>query len=111
MIGNSLKASEGDLIALTGGLSGDLIHHLRKKGPEAAQERLRKLQDIFGDRLYLELSRMGNPEWKTVEPDLFELSKTEGIPLVATNDVHYLNREDQLAQEVLVCIGSNKNDS
>ena len=103
-----LKEFSSDVIALTGGISGDIASHFRRHGAEAATERLRKLKDIFSDRLYLELNRTGIPEWNEVEPFLFELSKAEGVPLIAANDVYYLNKEDQLAQEVLICIGSNK---
>lgn len=103
-----LKEYNSDIIALTGGLGGDVISHFRRHGAEAATERLRNLKNIFGDRLYLELNRTGVKEWDEIEPFLFELSKAEGVPLVAANDVYYLNKEDQLAQEVLICIGSNK---
>ena len=97
-----------DVICLTGGISGDVASHFRRNGADAATERLRQLKDIFGDRLYLELNRTGIDEWKEVEPFLFDLSKKENVPMVAANDVYYLNKEDQLAQEVLICIGSNK---
>ncbi len=104
----ALQEFSTDVIALTGGISGDVVSHFRRSGADAARARLQKLKAIFGDRLYLELNRTGIPEWKEVEPFLFELSKSEGVPMVAANDVHYLNKEDQLAQEVLICIGSNK---
>ena len=69
---------------------------------------MRWFQKIFGDRFYLELNRTGVPTWKEINPFLIEASKITGVPYVAANDVHYANREDQIAQEVLVCIGSNK---
>ncbi len=105
---DALKELGSDIICLTGGLSGDVVSHFRRHGLEAARERLVQLKKIFGDRLYLELNRTGIKEWQDVEPALFELSKSEDVPLVAANDVYYLNKEDQLAQEVLICIGSNK---
>ncbi len=103
-----LEKYSADLIVLTGGLSGDIITHFRRHGADAARLRLQKLKNIFSDRLYLEVNRTGVKEWQDVEPFLFQLSKDEDVPMVATNDVYYLNKEDQLAQEVLVCIGSNK---
>ncbi|MCB0378089.1 MAG: DNA polymerase III subunit alpha [Bdellovibrionales bacterium] len=104
----ALKEFSSDLIVLTGGLSGEVISHFRRHGEDAAREKLLKLRDIFGENLYLEVNRTGVPEWDEVEPFLFELSQKEGVPLVAANDVYYLKKEDQLAQEVLICIGSNK---
>lgn len=103
-----LQKFNGDIIALSGGISGDVVSHLRRFGEEAAVERLRKLKDIFADRLYLEINRTSTPEWREVEPLLFKIAKEENVPLVAANDIYYLNKEDQLAQEVLICIGSNK---
>ena len=97
-----------DVIALTGSISGDVASHFLRHGADEATERLRKLKNIFQDRLYLEINRTGLPQWKEVEPFLFDLAKKESVPMVATNDVYYLNKEDQLAQEVLICIGSNK---
>lgn len=104
----ALEDHGSDLIVLTGGLSGDVISHFRRYGEEAAVERLRKLKDIFDGRLYLEVNRTGVEDWKTIEPFLFKLSKQENVPLIASNDVYYLEKQDQLAQEVLICIGSNK---
>lgn len=104
----ALKDFGSDLICLTGGLSGDVVSHIRRNGIEAGRERLQMLKEVFNDRLYLELNRTGVKEWQDVEPALFELSKSESVPMVAANDVYYLNKEDQLAQEVLICIGSNK---
>ena len=105
---DALKELSSNVIALTGSLSGEVVSHFRRYGADKAREKLQGLKDIFGDRLYLEINRTGVPEWKDVEPFLFELSQSEGVPLVATNDIHYLQKDDQLAQEVLICIGSNK---
>ena len=96
------------IIVLTGGFSGDIFSHLRRYGEKAARERLIKLKDLFGDRLYIEINRVESKEWKEFEPFLFELGQRESVPLVATNDVYYLNKEDRLAQQVLICIGTNK---
>ncbi len=104
----ALEEFGDDILCLTGGISGDVASHFRRHGIDAARERLIKLKNVFGDRLYLEINRTGIKEWEDVEPALFELSKSENVPMVAANDVYYLKKEDQLAQEVLVCIGSNK---
>ena len=104
----SLEKYSENIIALSGGLSGDVVSHLRREGVDKARERLQYLKGVFGDRLYLEINRTGIPEWDEISADLIALAKSEGVPLVAANDVHYINKEDQLAQEVLICIGSNK---
>lgn len=103
-----LREHGEDLICLTGGLRGVIPDLFLKEGPEAAMARIRALKEIFGDRLYLEMNRTGLPEWDRINPFLQQASRTEGIPLVATNDVHYLRSEDQVIQEVLVCIGQNR---
>ncbi|MEZ4872573.1 MAG: hypothetical protein R2827_10120 [Bdellovibrionales bacterium] len=66
------------------------------------------MQNIFNDRLYLESNKTGIKEWDTVNPFLEEVSRITGVPIVAANDVHYFKQSDQIAQEVLVCIGTNK---
>ena len=68
-----------------------------------------KFNDIFGKGNYfLELQNHGIPEEKISNQGLIEISKKTGIPLVATNDIHYLNREHATAQEILICIGTQK---
>ncbi len=103
-----LEKYSQDIICLTGGLRGEISDCFLKEGPEAALEKIRKLKKIFGDRLYLEVNRTGVPAWDQINPFLIEASKITSTPLVAANDVHYLTPDDQIAQEVLVCIGSNK---
>jgi DNA polymerase-3 subunit alpha len=103
-----LEKYNGHLIALSGGLRGEVVQCFLSEGPEKALEKVRKLQAIFGDRFYLEINRTGLPEWKAINAFLMEASKITGAQIVAANDVHYLAQDDQMSQEVLVCIGSNK---
>ena len=103
-----LQAYQQDLILLSGGLRGDIVQKFLHEGPEQALQKIRQYQEIFGDRFYLELNRTGIAELNRVEPFLREASKITGVPLVAAGDVHYLHQEDQIAQEVLICIGTNK---
>lgn len=103
-----LKKHNEDIICLTGGLRGEIAQSFLNEGPEQALEKIRGLKDIFGDRLYLELNRTGLPQWSALNQFLIESSKIVGAPYVAANDVHYLGQDDQMSQEVLVCIGSNK---
>ncbi|MBO7093926.1 MAG: DNA polymerase III subunit alpha, partial [Spirochaetia bacterium] len=68
-----------------------------------------KFNDIFGKGNYfLELQNHGIPEEQISNQGLIEISKKTGIPLIATNDIHYLNREHSTAQELLICIGTQK---
>ncbi|MBX2995963.1 MAG: DNA polymerase III subunit alpha [Bdellovibrionaceae bacterium] len=103
-----LEKLSGDIICLSGGLRGEIPFAFLNDGPEVALEKVRRLKEIFGDRFYLEMNRTGVPQWNDVNPFLMEASKIAGVPLVAANDVHYLERDDQMIQEVLVCIGTNK---
>ncbi|MFN8789932.1 MAG: DNA polymerase III subunit alpha [Bdellovibrionales bacterium] len=102
-----LKEYGSDVICLTGGLRGEIPDLFLKEGPEAALARLRQLHEIFGDRLYLEMNRT-LPIWKEINTFILEASRITGVPVVAANDVHYLVPDDQIAQEVLICIGTNR---
>ncbi len=96
------------LICLSGGIRGEVAEAFLREGREVALQKIHRLRAIFGERFYLELNRTGLNEWTALNEFFVEVSRTENIPLVATNDVHYLTPEDQIAQEVLVCIGTNK---
>ena len=103
-----LNQFNSGLICLSGGLSGEIPWTLLNRGADLAIEKIRNLKKIFGDRFYLEMNRTGLAVWNEINPFLQEVSKSEGILLVAANDVHYVDREDSLAQDILVCIGTNK---
>ncbi|WP_413578695.1 DNA polymerase III subunit alpha [Bdellovibrio sp. HCB290] len=103
-----IKEYNSDLICLTGGLRGEVAEAFMKEGADAALAKIRQLKEIFDDRLYLEMCRTGVPEWDQINPFLLEASKITGVPVVASNDVHYMTQDDQIAQEVLICIGTNK---
>ncbi|HRU27557.1 MAG TPA: PHP domain-containing protein, partial [Treponema sp.] len=91
------------LIGLSACLGGEIPSLLLEGKAEEALSRARHLRDILGDdNFYLELQDHGLPEQKKVNPLLIELSKRTGIPLVATNDIHYLDKEDSVAQDILL---------
>lgn len=104
------KHAEG-LIALSACLAGDvqqaLLHHDVKK----AEKQALRLKKIFGDDFYLELQDHGMMEQKSVNIQLIQLSKALNIPLVATNDVHYLEKTDAPVHDILLCIQTGKNIS
>ncbi|HHY76845.1 MAG TPA: DNA polymerase III subunit alpha [Firmicutes bacterium] len=106
------RYSEG-LIALTACLEGELSVKIMEGNIQAAGEALGRYLDIFGrNNLFIELQRNGVPGQDDVNAALIELSKRFGVPLVATNDCHYLTREDAGPHEVLLAIqtGTNLND-
>lgn len=106
------RYNEG-LIALSACLSGDIPKALRKNDYEKAKTIALRFNTIFGkDNFYLELQNNGIDEQNLVNQKLIKLSKETGIPLIATNDAHYLRKEDARAHEILLCIqtGRNMND-
>lgn len=107
-----LAAHSADLIGLSACLGGELPSLLLAGKKAEAEARARRLSEIFGyGNFYIELQDHGIPEQKTVNPLLVELSKRTGIPLVVTNDLHYADADDYVAQDILLCIGTGKKRS
>jgi len=107
------KYHEG-LIALSGCIAGEIPRHIISGDYGAAARTLERFTGIFGeDNFYLELQDSGIPEQKKANNGLIKLSKEYGVPLVATNDVHYLEKEDNGFHDVLLCIqtGSTINET
>ena len=101
------KHSEG-LIALSGCLAGEVSSCLARGDYSGAKEAALWYRDLFGkDRYYLEIQNHGLREQLEINPDIIRLSRETGIPLVATNDCHYLEKEDSSLQQVLICIQTN----
>lgn len=101
------KHSEG-LIALSACLAGEIPRALTAGNYEKAKETALWYKSVFGEgNFYLELQNHGINEQKQIEPLLIRLSDETGIPLVATNDTHYVNREDSKTQQVLICVATN----
>lgn len=102
------KYSEG-IIALSACLSGDIPSAILNNDYEKAVELSNRLNSIFGqDNFYLELQHNGISEQNLVNQQLIKLSGELGIPLVATNDAHYLTREAAKSHEILLCIQTGK---
>ncbi|OLC86941.1 MAG: DNA polymerase III subunit alpha, partial [Acidobacteria bacterium 13_1_40CM_4_61_5] len=102
------KHSRG-LIALSACLRGAVTEAVVQDRYREALENAYRLQDIFGKgNFFLEIQDQGLDIEKSVNRDLLRLSKESGIPLVATNDCHYLTHEDAHAQDVLLCIQTGK---
>ncbi len=102
------KYSEG-IIALSACLSGDIPAAILNNDYEKAAELSQKLNGIFGqDNFYLELQHNGISDQNLVNQQLIKLSGELGIPLVATNDAHFLTREAAHSHEILLCIQTGK---
>lgn len=101
------KHSEG-LIALSACLGGDVQRALLNNDFEGAKTEALRLKNLFGEDFYLELQDHGIPEQKQVNRQLIMLSEALNIQLVATNDVHYLNKEDAPIHDILLCIQTGK---
>ena len=101
------KYHEG-IIALSACLAGEIPRALTSGDYDGAKEKALWYNKVLGQgNFYLELQNHGIREQQIIEPMLIKLSKETGIPLVATNDTHYVFREDNKIQQVLICIATN----
>ena len=102
------KHHEG-LIATSACLAGAVADYLMDEQYDAAKEYALKMADIFGpDHFYLELQDHGIPEQQPVNQGILRLARETGLPLVVSNDAHYLRREDAQMQDVLLCVQTGK---
>ncbi|SHF35650.1 DNA polymerase III catalytic subunit, DnaE type [Caldanaerobius fijiensis DSM 17918] len=99
--------SEG-IIALSSCLAGEIPSRLMAGDYEGARDLAIFYREVFNGDFYLELQDAGMAEQKEVNKLILQLAAETGIPLVATNDVHYTNREDAEAQDILLCIQTGK---
>ena len=106
---NLIRQHSEGLICLSACLSGDLPKLLLQGRYDDAEAYVREIQDIFGEKnFYVEIMDHGIREEKIVMPRLISLAREMNVPLVATNDCHYLEEKDADAQEVLLCIQTGK---
>ncbi|MDR2399466.1 MAG: DNA polymerase III subunit alpha [Endomicrobium sp.] len=102
------KYSKG-IIAMSGCLAGEVAASLFKGNDEKAERMALEYRDIFGeDNFYLEIMDNGLKEQNKIIPGLVELSKKTTIPLVATNDCHFLRKEDAQIHDILICVGTGR---
>ncbi|MBQ2743506.1 MAG: DNA polymerase III subunit alpha [Oscillospiraceae bacterium] len=105
------KHSEG-LICLSACIAGTIPRLILRGDFDGALEYAKELYTIFGtDNFYLEIQDHGIEEQRVVNREIIRISRETGIPLVATNDAHYVTREDAYIQDVLMCIQMNKSVS
>ena len=96
------------LVALSGCLRGEVNDALLQDDPKLASQRLGFLKDLFGEDLFVEIMDHGLPEQRKTNPELVRLAKDFGLLTVATNDAHYLTRDDASLQDILVCVQTGK---
>ena len=102
-----LAEHAGGLICLSGCLQSEINQRLLVKDVEGAERAARDLVDIFGrDNVYLEIQDNGMPEQRECLHGTVALAERLDLPLVATNDIHYLRRDDAHAHEILLCINT-----
>jgi len=101
------KHSEG-LICLSGCLGGHIPHYIMKNMYDEAKKYAVRLKEVFGDDFYIELQDFNDPDCDRVNPVLIKMAKELNIELIATNDVHYVYKEDAEMQDVLMCVEMKK---
>jgi DNA polymerase-3 subunit alpha len=109
-IDKDLLARHGEgLIGLSGCLSSEIAQHVLAGADEAALQAAGLFSEIFGtDSFYLEVMEHGLPDQRRLNQGLLRLRQRTGLPIAATNDAHYIAREDHQAHDVLLCIGSGR---
>ncbi|MBT4792423.1 MAG: DNA polymerase III subunit alpha, partial [Halobacteriovoraceae bacterium] len=102
-----LKEYSEGLIATTACLKGEVAFNFFTNQDDRAHAAIQRLKDIFQDDFYLEIQRHGLEE-EVVYDKIIDYAKVHNIKLIATNDCHYLTKEDATAQEVLLCVQTGK---
>ena len=103
----TLREFSKGLICLTGCISGPMQEWILKDDPEKAEQVLYTLKDIFGpDNIFVELQDHGLEQERKCTPELVRLAEKYEVPLVVTNDAHFLNAGDHEAHDILICVGT-----
>src|SRR6266852_4301224 len=105
---NDLAAANEGLLCLAGGAAGPVGHLLAEGQGEAAEAMLAALKELFPGRLYIELMRHGLPQEVRCEAALVDLAYAHDLPLVATNDAHFPDRDFYEAHDALLCIAQGR---
>ena len=104
-----LAAYHEGIIALSACLAGEVQRYLAKGFYEEGCKAARRYEEIFGKgNFFLELQDHGIPTQKTVNQQLLRMHEELGMEMVATNDIHYINKEDQVPHDILLCIQTGK---
>ena len=104
-----LRKYKDGLIATSACLAGAIPQFLLNEDYDAAKDYALKMAEIFGpEHFYLELQDHGIPEQRPVNQGVLRIARETGLPLIVSNDAHYLRREDADMQDVLLCIQTGK---
>ncbi len=106
-----LEAHAGGLIVSSACMASEVARHLMEDRPDAAREAAAWYAEVFRDRYYLEVQGHGTPGQDELNRRTFELADELGLPVVATNDAHFLECGDHEAHDTLLCIGLGKDKS
>ena len=105
---DTLASLSEDIIATSACLGGPVAQPLLQKKYDEAKEAAKKYAEAFKDNFYIEVQRNGMAEQEAVNPDLIKIARELDLPIVATCDAHYVNKEDAEIQEVLWCISDGR---
>ncbi|HVR40510.1 MAG TPA: DNA polymerase III subunit alpha [Thermoanaerobaculia bacterium] len=104
-----LREHREGLIVLSSCLKGEVSQNLAQGNYTRAKDAALQFKEILGpDNFFLEIQDHGIPDQQKIVPMMARLGEEVGLPLIATNDSHYLNKDDAFAHEVLLCIGTGK---
>ena len=103
-----IERHAGGLICTSACMAGEVARRLAEDNREAAREAAEWYANVFGDRYYLEVQGHDTPGQDDLNRKIFQLSRDIDVPVVATNDAHFLRREDHKAHDILLCIGLGK---
>ena len=105
-----LEKYSQSLIALTGCIKGEIPQSIIEDKIDQAEKLIKKYQSLFGqENFYLEVQRHPSiPDYEKVNQVFFDWNKKYGLPVVATNDIHYLDKQDDQAQDILLCLQTKK---
>ena len=105
----TLKEYSNGLVCLSACLAGTLPQLLLSGQMDEADKFVESMKEMFGEDFYVEVQDHGLEEEKRVYPMLVDIARRHGVKTVATNDVHYINKEDSVVQDVLMCVQMQKN--
>ncbi len=105
---DTLKKRSAGLVATTCCLQGEVPQTILRKGEKAARKVFEWFLDVFGDDFYIEIQDHGIRDQKNVNAVLLKFAKEYNVKIIATNDVHYVDREDAAAQDVLLCLQTGR---
>ena len=103
-----LARGAADLIVLSGGLEGDIGQAITTERMDIAERELDRYRELFGDNFYLEVSRVGKSNEEVYIEQAVRLAQTSDTPIVATNNVRYINEGEYEAHEIRVCINEGR---